>query len=82
MARIRHPDLPGVIVDCSDRQARIHARSGWVDATPPPVVPLPADSEIDVLRGRAEGLGVRVDRRWGASRLAREIEAAEAAQDV
>lgn len=41
---------------------------------------LPADQqgdEIQALRAEAEGKGVSVDKRWGAARLRKEIEAAQ-----
>lgn len=40
--------------------------------------PAPAASDVDALRAEAEALGVRVDRRWSAARLADEITKAKA----
>lgn len=39
------------------------------------------ESDIDVLRSEAEGLGVQVDRRWGSARLRQEIDNVKEATD-
>lgn len=67
----------------------VPAGEGWVDS-PAKVDDVAADagphdethsdtapSEIDVLRARAAELGLTVDNRWSAKRIARMIDAAE-----
>ena len=55
--------------------------AGWVDASAAPqaapqVAPQPVAFEhIDVLRARARAAGIKVDGRWGESRLLEELDA-------
>lgn len=59
--------------------------AGWVDASAapqvapqvaPPAAPQPVAFEhIDVLRARARAAGIKVDGRWGESRLIEELDA-------
>lgn len=47
-----------------------------VTAEPAPADGDAAGEDVDALRAEAEGLGVKVDRRWGADRLRSEVAAA------
>lgn len=62
----------------------VPAGEGWVDSpakiddvTPPDETHSEAPAEIDVLRARAADLGLTVDNRWSAKRIAKMIDAAE-----
>lgn len=73
-----HPDLDRHVT-VPDKVARSLRRSGWVDADQPPA---PDPDSKEALQARAAELGLTIDSRWGAKRLAAAIEAAEAATTV
>lgn len=56
--------------------AVVYAAAAEIDPRVVPRVELvPADDGLDALRAEAEAAGVRVDRRWGETRLREEIAA-------
>jgi hypothetical protein len=96
MAREGYIDYPAANTPVPVR-ARATARAGHpiIARTPHMWVPLQVDYEAerpsapagelpdpDDLRAQAEGLGVKVDKRWSASRLGEEIAKAQAPRSV
>jgi hypothetical protein len=45
----------------------------------PEQAPEPTGADLDALRAQAEATGIKVDRRWGAARLAQELAAVSGA---
>lgn len=70
-------DGRSIVVDDADAEEALG--DGWYDS--PADVPdpdaVPEADALDALRAEAEALGVKVDKRWGADRLATEIANAE-----
>jgi hypothetical protein len=73
-------DGRSLVVDDADAEEALG--EGWYDSPadiPDPDAEPEAD-DIDALRAQAEELGVKVDKRWKAERLAEEIAKAKAGE--
>ena len=80
---------PGDQFDAAEKHGRLLVALGMAEVAAPAklvakfaeehlmaATDLPDDNSLDTLRMKAEDLGVDVDKRWGAKRLAAEIEQA------
>lgn len=71
-----HPEVTGEI-QVFESAVPVHMASGWSPVEQPD--PVEDANELDELRAVATELGIDVNSRWGAARLAKEIDAARSA---